>query len=112
MYMRGTILLSALICIPVVVAGQVVSSVTNERRTEQRLSFQTSQPWSPRTNLNADVVMVYGIGSNTESRIETWVQHGYVPSVMTGVAWGSYQDYLDGRFDGQNHMDQAQKDVN
>ena len=34
----------------------------------------------------------------------------YVIQVMTGVAWGQYQDYLDGRFDGQNHWDQAQTD--
>jgi hypothetical protein len=27
---------------------------------------------------------------------------------MTGVAWGQYQDYLNGQFDGQNHWDQAQ----
>ena len=27
---------------------------------------------------------------------------------MTGVAWGEYQDYLYGRFDGTNHEDEAQ----
>ena len=27
---------------------------------------------------------------------------------MTGVAWGEYQDYLFGRFDGKNHEDEAQ----
>jgi len=32
-----------------------------ERAAEERLSFQTNGPWSPRTNLNADVAMVYGI---------------------------------------------------
>ena len=31
---------------------------------------------------------------------------------MTGVAWGEYQDYLYGRFDGQNHVDNAQTDRN
>ena len=30
---------------------------------------------------------------------------------MTGVAWGQYQDYLNGEFDGKNHWDQAQKTV-
>jgi hypothetical protein len=29
---------------------------------------------------------------------------------MTGVAWGQYQDYLYGRFDGINHEDEAQTD--
>ena len=79
-----------------------------ERAAEERLSFQTNGPWSPRTNLNADVAMVYGIGQRMPANIETWRQHGYTIHVMTGVAWGQYQDYLNGRFDGQNHWDQAQ----
>ena len=29
---------------------------------------------------------------------------------MTGVAWGEYQDYLYGRFDGINHEDEVQTD--
>jgi hypothetical protein len=31
---------------------------------------------------------------------------------MTGVAWGNYQDYLHGQFDGQNHEDEEQTDRN
>ena len=31
---------------------------------------------------------------------------------MTGVAWGQYQDYLYGRFDGINHEDEAQTERN
>lgn len=84
----------------------------NTRRAEERLIFQTGQPWTPRTNLNADVAMVYGIGPRLLPNLESWREHGYIVDVMTGVAWGNYQDYLSGRFDGQNHMDQAQMDVN
>lgn len=79
-----------------------------DRASEERLSFQTSGPWSPRTNLNADVAMVYGIGPRMPANIETWRQHGYSIHVMTGVAWGQYQDYLNGQFDGEKHWDQAQ----
>ena len=43
-------------------------------------------------------------------RIQTWRDHGYRIHVMTGVSWGSYQDYLYGRFDGVNHEDEAQTD--
>jgi hypothetical protein len=43
----------------------------SERAAEERLSFQTSGPWSPRTNLNADVAMVYGIGLRMPANIET-----------------------------------------
>ena len=81
---------------------------SSERRQDERLSFQTSGPWSARTNLNADVAMVYGIGARMPGNIETWVKHGYIPHVMTGVAWGQYQDYLNGEFDGTRHWDQAQ----
>ncbi len=87
-------------------AGLLLSG--DERGSEERLSFQTSGPWSPRTNLNADVAMVYGIGPRMPGNIETWSKRGYAIHVMTGVAWGEYQDYLYGRFDGQNHWDQAQ----
>jgi hypothetical protein len=87
-------------------------SAPSDRAAEERLSFQTSGPWSPRTNLNADVAMVYGIGRRMPANIESWRRHGYIIHVMTGVAWGQYQDYLDGQFDGEKHWDQAQMQVN
>ena len=82
----------------------------DERATDERLSFQTSGPWSPRVHLNADVAMVYGIGARLADNIETWRKHGFTIHVMTGVAWGQYQDYLNGQFDGKDHWDQAQTD--
>lgn len=95
--------------------AQIARSQTNaelvQRRAEERLTFQTGDPWSPRINLNADVAMVYGIGPKTSGLISSWREHGYKIELMTGVAWGGYQDYLDGKFDGQNHWDQAQTDV-
>ena len=78
------------------------------RSQEQRLSFQTSGPWSPRVQLNADVAMVYGIDATLPERMKSWRDHGYVVQLMTGVAWGNYQDYLYGRWDGKNHEDEAQ----
>jgi hypothetical protein len=80
----------------------------DSRRLEQRLSFQTDRPWSPREDLNADVAMCYGIDKTLPSRIATWKEHGYIPQLMTGVSWGQYQDYLFGNFDGKNHEDEAQ----
>src|SRR3954463_2835981 len=76
----------------------------------ERTSFQTSQAWSPAGNLPADVAMVYGIGRNLPDRIQTWRERGYRIHLMTGVSWGSYQDYLYGRFAGINHEDEAQTD--
>lgn len=89
----------------IVLAGQ-------RPQSEERLSFQTSSPWFDRINLNADVAMVYGIDPTLPRRIEPWREHGYTIHVMTGVAWGQYQDYYYGRWDGTPHEDQAQTDRN
>ena len=78
--------------------------------SEERLSFQTGGPWSPRVNIDGDVAMVYGIGPNLNANIASWREHGYTIQVMTGVAWGQYQDYLNGHFDGARHWDEAQTD--
>ena len=60
--------------------------------------------------LPADVAMCYGVGPDLKPRIQKWKDHGFLVHVMTGVAWGNYQDYLYGRFDGKNHVDEAQTD--
>ncbi|HEY5914031.1 MAG TPA: hypothetical protein VJA21_25870 [Verrucomicrobiae bacterium] len=78
----------------------------------ERTCFQTGQGWSPPGNLRSDVAIVYGIDPKLPDRIQTWRDHGYRIHVMTGVSWGSYQDYLYGRFDGINHEDEAQTERN
>ena len=55
--------------------------------------------------------MAYGIDPSMAERLEQWKQAGYVLQVMTGVAWGEYQDYLDGKVDGREHWDEAQVDA-
>ncbi len=74
----------------------------------ERTCFQTSEPWSEPGNLRSDVAIVYGIDAGLPERIRSWRDRGYRIHVMTGVSWGSYQDYLYGRFDGVNHEDEAQ----
>ncbi|MBI5384404.1 MAG: hypothetical protein HZA90_06915 [Verrucomicrobia bacterium] len=76
----------------------------------ERTCFQTGQGWSEMGNLRSDVAIVYGIDARLPQRIQTWRDRGYRIHVMTGVSWGSYQDYLYGRFDGINHEDEAQTD--
>jgi hypothetical protein len=85
---------------------------TDANQILERTCFQTGKSWSPQGNLRSDVAIVYGIDSYLPARIETWREHGYRIHVMTGVAWGQYQDYLYGRFDGVNHEDEAQTDRN
>lgn len=63
------------------------------------ITFQTHAPWSPYVNLAADTAMVYGIDDAMPSRIRSWRDHGYHVAVMTGVSWGEYGDYLNGKFE-------------
>jgi hypothetical protein len=79
---------------------------------EERLSFQTRYDWRPRLHVQSDIAMVYGVGQALPDRIKSWRDHGYRVHVMTGVAWGQYQDYFNGKWDGKNHRDQAQTDKN
>jgi len=108
--MSGRLVIRFIAALALIVSAQKLVP-PGDRAADERLSFQTSGPWSPRTNLNADVAMVYGIGPRMPANIETWRDHGYTVHVMTGVAWGQYQDYLNGEFDRIRHWDQAQTEA-
>ncbi|HEY8750367.1 MAG TPA: hypothetical protein VIM11_20450 [Tepidisphaeraceae bacterium] len=99
--------LFAAFCMADWAAGQ--NAIVDRPIEDERLSFQTSAPWSPRVELNADVALVYGIGRAFPARMEDWKSHGYRTHIMTGVAWGGYQDYIHGRWDGTDHVDQSQQ---
>ena len=87
-----------------------IAAPKQEPPPDYRLLFQTDHAWSPRTNINADTVLVYGIGDTTAARIQSWKQHGYHVAVMTGVAWGTYAAYLRGDFDGKQHWNETQQE--
>jgi hypothetical protein len=74
----------------------------------ERTCFQTHAPWQGDCDLRSDVAIVYGFDSTLAQRIQSWRDHGYRIHLMTGVAWGNYQDYLHGKFDGHNHEDEEQ----
>jgi hypothetical protein len=82
------------------------------KQSLERTCFQTSQPWSEHGDLGSDVAIAYGIGPTLPERMQSWREHGYRVHVMTGVAWGNYQDYIEGRFDGVKHDDEIQTDRN
>lgn len=64
--------------------------------------------------------MVYGVGGNPgapsgrsiEDRIRSWKERGYITHFMTGIAWGEYQDYFTGKWDGKTHFDEGQVQQN
>ena len=77
----------------------------------ERTGFQEAGSYDPRYDLRTDFVMAYGAGPTMREKLKRWMEAGYVPHVMTGVAWGAYEDYLDGKFDGRAHWDEAQVDA-
>lgn len=81
----------------------------------EKTAFQTSNPWKPVTDVRADVAIVYSVkdhhrkGNLTfEERVQTWRDKGYKTHFMTGIAWGEYQDYFTGEWDGKMHLDEGQ----
>lgn len=87
------------------------------RKAEAKTTFQTAEPWKPETDVRADATMVYGTldkrGITFEQRVQSWRDRGYQTQFMTGVAWGDYQDYFLGKWDGvQDHLKEGQRERN
>ncbi|MFC7620100.1 hypothetical protein [Microlunatus sp. GCM10028923] len=82
-----------------------------DSRSREATGFQESAPYDPRIDLRTDFVMVYGLDDTTADRIARWREAGYRVHLMTGISWGHYQDYLDGRWDGTDHWSDAQTDA-
>ncbi|WP_026965793.1 hypothetical protein [Algoriphagus terrigena] len=81
----------------------------------EKTAFQTSNPWKPVTDVRADVAIVYSVKDHHgkaemtfEERVQTWRDRGYTTHFMTGIAWGEYQDYFTGEWDGEWHLDEGQ----
>lgn len=109
----GTVLACLVTAVNIASAADSPSPFASDpNQVLERTCFQTGKEWTPRGNLRSDVAIVYGIDTNLPARIATWREHGYRTHVMTGVAWGEYQDYLYRRFDGINHEDEAQTEKN
>ena len=87
----------------------------------EKTTFQTAAHWKPATDVRADVVMVYGTTDSHnpttgevepfEMRVQSWRDRGYRVHFMTGIAWGDYQDYFTGQWDGCPHLDEGQKSM-
>ncbi len=81
----------------------------DRKRGSEYTGFQESIPYSDKFSMQTDFAMVYGLNYDLPGRIREYRRHGYIVHLMTGVSWGNYQDYLDGKFDGRTHWDEAQK---
>lgn len=85
-------------------------SYFRKRDTEQT-GFQEAAQYHEDFDVKCDFVMVYGIDASMPERVKCYREKGYVVHLMTGIAWGEYQDYLNGEFDGRKHWDEAQRDA-
>ena len=94
-----------------------VLACTGPVRDSVKTTFQSAQGWRPSIDNRADAVMVYGVGGNptdrntpgsVEARLASWRERGYETHFMTGIAWGGYQDYFTGGWDGERHLDEGQ----
>ncbi|MEO8854596.1 MAG: hypothetical protein ABI359_12515, partial [Ginsengibacter sp.] len=68
-----------------------------------KTSFQEAAPWNAAYDIRTDIAMVYGMDSTFDERIKGYRNHGYNVQFMTGIAWGNYQDYFTGKWDGKEH---------
>ena len=79
---------------------------------KEKTTFQTGGAWKPTTDTRSDVAIVYGVsdrkGMSFEQRVQSWRDKGYTAAFMTGIAWGGYQEYFTGKWDGSPHFDEAQ----
>jgi len=91
-----------------------------QKKDPVKTTFQSSREWRPTIDNRADAVMIYGTGGNPsdksrkipfEERVKSWRDKGYITHFMTGIAWGEYQDYFTGKWDGKMHLDEGQVDV-
>ena len=113
---RKQILILVLLALALVQSFTSQSQIRNEKTV-----FQTSRGWMPEIDIRADAAIVYGVDGNPsdrngkssfEERVSSWSDEGYQVHFMTGIAWGSYQDYFLGKWDGINHLGEGQVQMN
>ncbi len=114
MYRKKRIYLTLTIMLGVITAMHTQAQRSDQTQRE-KTAFQTSNPWKPVTDIRADVAIVYSVkdhhargGSTFEKRVQSWRDRGYTTHFMTGIAWGEYQDYFTGKWDGKPHLDEGQ----
>ncbi len=69
------------------------TAVSGEEKAGDFTCFQTGSGYSPALDIASDVAVVYGTDPGLPERIKGWREQGYAISMMTGIAWGEYDDY-------------------
>lgn len=97
-------------------AGKAAStSGATPSAPKEKTAFQTAHVWIPEIDVRSDVAIVYGVSErgnvSFEDRVKSWRDRGYQVHFMTGIAWGQYDDYFLGKWDGKNHLGEGQVTV-
>lgn len=97
--------------LPLLLAAAACSGPAQDR---VKTIFQTSTEWRPTLDNRADAAIIYGTISpeSLQERLRSWQERGYQTRYMTGIAWGAYQDYFTGEWDGRWHLDEGQVEAN
>ncbi len=99
----------------------------SDKHMDEKTCFQTGQAFNPRFDIRSDIAIVYGVRGISDERvsnlknnlfhskdlldrINSWKKEGYITQFMTGIAWGEYQNYFDGKYDGIKHDGDGQMD--
>lgn len=84
-------------------------------KAQEKTAFQTAHHWIPEIDVRSDIAIVYGVSErgkmSFEDRVQSWRDRGYNVHFMTGIAWGQYDEYFLGKWDGQNHLGEGQQTV-
>jgi hypothetical protein len=95
--------------------GSGSAPISTPVATKEKTAFQTSAAWMPQIDVRADIAIVYGVSErghvSFEDRVKSWRDRGYQVHFMTGIAWGQYDDYFLGKWDGKNHLGEGQVTV-
>jgi len=96
-------------------ADQAQSTGRTQSSPPEKTAFQTSHAWIPEIDVRSDIAIVYGVSErghvSFEDRVKSWRDRGYQVHFMTGIAWGQYDDYFLGKWDGKNHLGEGQVTV-
>lgn len=92
-------------------AAMLLLALMTHAQHKEKTTFQIAEKWRPEYDIRSDVAILYGMNGTFHDRLLSWKQKGYAIQFMTGIAWGEYQDYFTGKFDGKTHFDEGQQDI-
>ncbi len=81
-------------------------------RSEERTGFKTKKKYSPDIDIQTDFVILNELSDDIAQRASSWKEKGYIVHLTTGISQGNFKEYLDGKYDGITHWNEAQTDEN